>query len=99
MKVLPVVKDDQTIGWMITCPACGNGHMFDIKRWTFNGNVDSPTFHPSMLVRSTKPDPNAPEKDIPTVCHSFVTDGKIQFLSDCTHELKNQTVPLPDWRV
>ena len=30
-------------------------------------------------------------------CHSFVTDGKIQFLSDCTHELAGQTVDLPDW--
>lgn len=31
------------------------------------------------------------------ICHSFVTDGKIQFLSDCTHELAGQTVELPDW--
>lgn len=30
-------------------------------------------------------------------CHSFVTDGKIQFLGDSTHELKGQTVELPDW--
>jgi hypothetical protein len=30
-------------------------------------------------------------------CHSFVTDGQIQFLSDCTHALAGQTVPLPDW--
>lgn len=30
-------------------------------------------------------------------CHSFVTDGRIQFLSDCTHELAGQTVDLPDW--
>ena len=29
------------------------------------------------------------------VCHSFVTDGQIQFLGDCTHELAGQTVPLP----
>ena len=29
-------------------------------------------------------------------CHSFVTDGRIQFLSDCTHELAGQTVDLPD---
>jgi hypothetical protein len=27
-------------------------------------------------------------------CHSFVRDGQIQFLSDCTHELVGQTVPL-----
>jgi hypothetical protein len=30
-------------------------------------------------------------------CHSFVTDGQIQFLGDCTHELRGQTVPLPDF--
>lgn len=30
------------------------------------------------------------------VCHSFVTDGNIQFLGDCTHALANQTVPIPD---
>ena len=31
------------------------------------------------------------------VCHSFVTDGRIQFLSDCTHALAGQTVDLPEW--
>jgi Tfp pilus assembly protein PilE len=30
-------------------------------------------------------------------CHSFVTDGRIQFLGDCTHKLANQTVDLPEW--
>lgn len=29
-------------------------------------------------------------------CHSFVTDGRIQFLSDCSHELAGQTVDLPE---
>jgi len=29
-------------------------------------------------------------------CHSFVRDGRIEFLSDCTHALKGQTVDLPD---
>jgi hypothetical protein len=29
-------------------------------------------------------------------CHSFVTDGKIEFLNDSTHKLAGQTVPLPD---
>ncbi len=27
-------------------------------------------------------------------CHSFVRDGKIQFLSDCSHELAGQTVDM-----
>lgn len=32
------------------------------------------------------------------LCHSYVTDGKIQFLSDSTHSLSGQTVNLPNWR-
>lgn len=31
------------------------------------------------------------------VCHSWVRDGRIEFLSDCTHALAGQTVDLPDW--
>lgn len=31
------------------------------------------------------------------ICHSFVTAGRIQFLSDCTHALAGQTVDLPDF--
>lgn len=30
-------------------------------------------------------------------CHSFVIDGRIQFLDDCTHHLKGQTIDLPEW--
>lgn len=29
-------------------------------------------------------------------CHSFVRDGRIQFLADCTHALAGQTVDLPE---
>lgn len=29
-----------------------------------------------------------------SVCHSFVRDGQIQFLGDCTHSLAGQTVAL-----
>jgi hypothetical protein len=29
-------------------------------------------------------------------CHSFVTDGMIQFLGDCSHGLAGKTVQLPD---
>lgn len=28
-------------------------------------------------------------------CHSFVREGRIEFLSDCTHALAGQTVDLP----
>lgn len=94
----------------IHCPACGFAHKFD-KKWTFNGDFQKPTFRASMLVRwfrydepdnlykpdgtvNVGPDGKIPGKDI--VCHSFVTDGNIEFLGDCTHELAGQTVPLPD---
>jgi hypothetical protein len=30
-------------------------------------------------------------------CHSYVTDGRIQFLGDCSHHLAGQTVDLPAW--
>lgn len=78
-------------------------------RWGYNGNPDAPTFTPSILVRSghfvpgyRKGDPcwcSCDEED-PAFhckqCHSFVTDGQIRFLSDCSHSLAGQTVELPD---
>jgi hypothetical protein len=45
---------------------------------------------------SGSPKRDEPFDSIPTICHSFVTDGQIQFLSDCTHALAGQTVPLED---
>ncbi len=30
-------------------------------------------------------------------CHTFITDGRIQFLGDCSHKLAGQTVDLPAW--
>lgn len=74
--------------------------------WGFNGNYDRPTFSPSVLVRGKRKITDeeydrirAGEKlNIPDmVCHSFVRDGQIQFLGDCTHALAGQTVPLPDF--
>jgi hypothetical protein len=70
----------------IYCPGCKCYHAFD-ERWAFNGDFEKPTFAPSMLVNQHRPESR---------CHSFVTDGKIQFLSDSYHELAGQTVELPD---
>lgn len=70
------------------CPGCGNTHAFAVPRWNWNGSMTAPTFTPSLLCN----------KDQPTSrCHSFVTDGKIQFLADCWHSLAGQTVEIPDW--
>ena len=34
---------------------------------------------------------------VATCCHSFVRDGTIHFLSDCTHRLAGLVLPLPEW--
>lgn len=70
--------------------------------WSFNGDFESPTLTPSVLVHGHKTLINhdlegaaltAPEniRMTPT-CHCFVTDGAIQFLADSTHALAGQTV-------
>lgn len=50
------------------------------------------TYNAAQKAKGEKPSPFTCE-----ICHSFVTDGRIQFLGDCTHELAGQTVDLPDW--
>lgn len=53
--------------------------------WHWNGDVDKPTLKPSVL--NTRPGFR---------CHSFITDGIVDFLRDTTHELSGQKVPLLD---
>ena len=65
-------------------------------RGGFNGSLDAPTFTPSVLVHSHKAlDDQGRKVDTPR-CHSYVTDGRIQYLSDTTHALSGQTVDLPE---
>lgn len=45
-----------------------------------------------------KEHPSEPAPFACGVCHLFLTDGQLQFLSDCTHALAGQTVPLPEHR-
>ncbi len=64
--------------------------------WSWNGSATRPTFMPSVLVTYNGADAGhagAP----PAVCHSFVVDGQMQMLGDCTHALAGQTVPIPPW--
>jgi hypothetical protein len=77
--------------YLFWCPGCKQPHYVKVEGehpvWEWNGDMIKPTFSPSIMVRAGIP--------LQTVCHSFVKDGNIQFLGDCHHELKNQTVPLP----
>lgn len=76
------------------CPGCKCDHGVWTTRnehpvWDFNGDMDKPTFKPSIMV-------TARYKGIDNICHSIITDGKIAFQGDCTHDLAGQTVELPD---
>ena len=83
------VEDD----WLLRfhCPGCEEEHAVPVrgpKAWTWCGDLVAPTLTPSILVRNghaTVPDRR---------CHSFVTAGRIRYLSDCTHALAGKTVDL-----
>lgn len=93
------------------CPGCRSAHQIRVDAafgpaWGFNGNGDAPTFTPSVLVQGKQRLSEDEYRRVmkgetietrPLVCHSFVTDGRIQFLGDCTHALAGQTVDLPEW--
>jgi len=54
--------------------------------WTWDGNLEVPTLSPSILTgRGTE-----------NICHSFLTAGVFNFLTDCTHALAGTQVPMPD---
>ena len=75
------------------CPGCDAQHqvmIFSATAWSWNRNLDKPTIRPSVMVNRGHANPTVP------ICHSFVTDGTIMFLTDSTHKLAGKTVDLPD---
>lgn len=184
MPVLDVHKQSWGTLYWFYCPGCKGGHGFSVcndgsrPSWSFDGNLERPTFSPSLLVNCSsranievgqwmpvmlgyggkRADVRVPfamlserraqrnhdqslgrlrqrggmsageilcnlddvglherpcgdpvlelaevesrvkaylDRLPPAVCHSFVRDGQIEFLGDCTHSLAGQTVPLP----
>ena len=100
-------KIENTNGqYIFNCPGCNETHAvwtvqenYQHPIWKFNGDVCEPTVSPSLLVKYPA-NPDASEEfsewKKERVCHSFITVGMIQFLSDCTHILAGKTVELPD---
>lgn len=100
--VLRTMGEDLLGFW---CPGCEEMHMINVDpeirpAWGFNGDYDRPTFKPSINVTGVRRLTDEERERLykgedvePTsrVCHSFVTDGNIQFLHDCTHALAGQT--------
>lgn len=73
------------------CPGCDTVHQIIIdgpNKWEWNNDKENPTITPSILVTGG---------EFNIRCHSYITNGNIQFLGDSTHKLANNTVRLPEW--
>jgi hypothetical protein len=94
VKLRPVTDSSGVVGYSFFCPGCDHGHVFFVAGsmvWAFDGNLESPTFSPSLLNTCPQhPDPKQ------RCCHLFLTAGKLHFLSDCTHALAGQIVDLAE---
>jgi hypothetical protein len=84
--------------WECPAPNCGlvripvEGSTSGETKWAWNGSLDKPTLTPSVKVTWDFGDPPATHN----CCHFNVTDGVIHFHGDCTHDMKNQTIPMPE---
>ena len=73
------------------CPGCQDQHRIIVSgsgAWEWDGNEEMPTISPSLLVNY------GTIAGVPKRCHSFVRAGRWEFLTDCTHQLAGQTVPM-----
>lgn len=77
--------DGKTMFW---CKGCDCFHWVN-DSWQITGDSNNPTFEPSVLV-------NGFRRDGQIRCHSFVRNGRIEYLSDSEHALAGQTIDLPD---
>lgn len=87
--------EENYVAWH--CPGCESGHGVPVNEhksgrgWQWNGSLDSPTLAPSILVNVGRANPDA------HLCHTFINNGMIQFLPDCTHNMAGKTVLVPEW--
>jgi len=89
--LLPIVNDSGK--YIYFCPGCLTNHMINTNRslgqpcHKLTGPLNKPTVRASVLSMGNK------RLDKPH-CHSFITEGRISFMEDCTHKLAGQTVDM-----
>jgi hypothetical protein len=95
------------------CPGCDEEHQLLINNpehgWDWNGDAVLPTFRPSLKtggMRTTKDVEgrwngewvrDEEGKGIDEICHSYITDGVMDFLGDSTHALAGQQARILEW--
>jgi hypothetical protein len=96
---------DTVVGYHTWCPGCRSIHPVYVTThvgdkqvhhcaWSFNGDLERPTFSPSLLVYGHKREDGSV---INPRCHSFITDGRWHFCGDCEHALAGQVVDMEEW--
>jgi hypothetical protein len=98
-QVSPVLRrgEGRYFHW---CPGCKEMHQLP-DRWTFDGNLEKPTFQPSFKHTSRRyrggysPDGLGLGERYDFICHYILTAGILNFCADSMHELAGQAVPLP----
>ena len=96
------------ISYWFFCLGCDTHHSYQTHRgtgehahgpeWEFNGNDLKPSFTPSLLVNGVSPVAEVVKRGGHR-CHLYVTLGMVKYLGDCSHELKNKTVPISPPRI
>lgn len=101
-------------GYWHWCPGCESAHRIPVEAsqgpsWTFNGDMEKPTFKPSVRCftnySETEENADGSPKRLPnngqrTLCHYFLTDGVLWFCADTPHAFGGKSTPLPplpDW--
>lgn len=99
-------KDDPAMAYYLHwCPACKHGHTYptggisSAHNWAFDENFACPSFNPSMHI--FVPAGHYGDRDMPqrTICHYYLTAGRIIYQGDCRHSLAGQSVamePIPE---
>jgi hypothetical protein len=101
-----------TTGFTHWCPGCEESHTIPTRSplpngsiWSFDGNLEAPTFNPSVKITGVQWPTDEEEARIlagedveprPMCCHYFLHGGALKFQNDCTHALNGKAVPLPD---
>jgi hypothetical protein len=97
---------------MFWCEGCRTHHGPRVQAgstpgpvWDWNWDRERPTIQPSILVQGTE---SPTDEDLarmragetveprPLRCHSFLTDGRLQYLGDCSHALAGTIVDLKE---
>jgi hypothetical protein len=104
-KIKRLTKDDGGYHGELTfwCEGCKEFHHINDSKteiananvWEFNGDFEHPTINPSILITSRKFNQKTNQYEN-IRCHSFIKNGEIQYLHDCTHSLKGTTIVLDD---